>query len=110
MCSSDLAGAKVNAFSLDFCEKSVDRAHARELAQRLNIPLYFVPVHGWFRGPLLLRARERLLDGLAPHRLFCRDYLERLLSGRPPGVHTRCGVKIWLLITLGAWLRGVLCA
>ena len=102
------AGAKVNALGLDCCEKSVDRARERELAQRLNIPLYLVPVQGWFRGPLLLRARERLLDGLAPYRLFCRDYLDRLLSGRSPGIHTRRGVKIWLLMTLGAWLRGVL--
>lgn len=67
-----------------------------------------VPVQGWFRGPLLPQARERLLDGLAPYRLFRRDYLERLLNGRLPGIHTRRGVKIWLLITLEAWLRGVL--
>ena len=67
-----------------------------------------VPVHGWFRGPLLPQARERLLDGLAPWGLFRRDYLERLLDGRLTGIHPRRGVKIWLLITLEAWLRGVL--
>ncbi len=67
-----------------------------------------VPVQGWFRGPLLPQARERLLEGLAPWGLFRRDYLERLLDGRLPGIHTRRGVKIWLLITLEAWLRGVL--
>ena len=67
-----------------------------------------VPVQGWFRGPLLPQARERLLEGLAPWGLFRREYLERLLDGRLPGIHTRRGVKIWLLITLEAWLRGVL--
>ena len=67
-----------------------------------------VPVHGWFRGPLLPLARERLLDGLAPWGLFRRDWLERLLDGRLPGIRTRRGVKIWLLVTLEAWLRGVL--
>ncbi len=67
-----------------------------------------VPVQGWFRGPLLHEARERLLDGLAPWGLFRRDYLERLLDGKLNGIHTRRGVKIWLLITLEAWLRGVL--
>jgi len=67
-----------------------------------------VPVQGWFRGPLLPQARERLLDGLAPWGLFQRDYLERLLDGQLAGIRTRRGVKIWLLITLEAWLRGVL--
>lgn len=67
-----------------------------------------VPVQGWFRGPLLHEARQRLLDGLAPWGLFERSYLERLLDGRLAGIHTRRGVKIWLLITLEAWLRGVL--
>ena len=66
-----------------------------------------VPVQGWFRGPLLPQARERLLEGLAPWGLFERGYLERLLDGRLAGIHTRRGVKIWLLITLEAWLRGV---
>lgn len=67
-----------------------------------------VPVHGWFRGPLLPLARERLLDGLAPWGMFRRSWLEQLLDGRLPGIRTRRGVKIWLLVTLEAWLRGVL--
>ena len=67
-----------------------------------------VPVQGWFRGPLLPFARERLLDGLAPWGLFRRSWLEQLLDGRLPGIRQRRGVKIWLLITLEAWLRGVL--
>ena len=66
-----------------------------------------VPVHGWFRGPLLPQARERLLDGLAPWGLFERAWLERLLDGKLGGIHARRGVKIWLLITLEAWLRTV---
>src|SRR6185436_9566233 len=41
-----------------------------------------VPVQGWFRGPLLPLARERLLDGLAPWGLFRRSWLEQLLDGR----------------------------
>ena len=65
-----------------------------------------VPVEGWFKGPLLGVARERLLDGLAPYRLFDRDYLERLLAGRLGGLRPRRGVKIWLLLTLESWLRG----
>ena len=56
---------------------------------------------------LLPQARERLLEELAPWGLFERGYLERLLDGRLAGIHTRRGVKIWLLITLEAWLRGV---
>ncbi len=66
-----------------------------------------VPVEGWFRGPLRSHARERLLDGLTPYRLFRRDYLERLLDGRLGGLRPRHGAKIWLLVTLEAWLRGV---
>ena len=79
----------------------------REIIERPKSGM-LVPVQGWFRGPLLHEARERLLEGLAPWGLFRRDYLERLLDGRLPGLHTRRGVKIWLLITLEAWLRGVL--
>jgi asparagine synthase (glutamine-hydrolysing) len=67
-----------------------------------------VPVEGWFRGPLLPAARERLLDGLAPYGLFRRDYLERLLAGKLGGIRPRHGAKIWLLVTLEAWLRKVL--
>ena len=67
-----------------------------------------VPVEAWFRGPLKSLAQERLLDGLTKWNLFERAYLERLLAGQLPGVHPRHGVKIWLLVTLEAWLRMVL--
>ena len=66
-----------------------------------------VPVEGWFRGPLLPAARERILDGLAPFGIFQRDYLEQLLVGRLCGLRPRHGAKIWLLVTLEAWLRKV---
>ena len=85
-----------------------DLAASLALAQRHRATHgMLVPVQGWFRGPLLPQARERLLEGLAPWGLFERGYLERLLDGRLAGIHTRRGVKIWLLITLEAWLRGV---
>ncbi len=66
-----------------------------------------VPVEAWFQGPLLAVARERLLDGLAPAGLVRREWIERLLSGRLGGLRPRRGAKIWLLITLESWLRGV---
>ena len=66
-----------------------------------------VPVEAWFKGPLLPHARERLLDGLTQYGLFDRAYLERLLTGRLPGLHPRRGVKIWMLVTLESWLRSV---
>lgn len=69
-----------------------------------------VPVEAWFKGPLLPQARARLLDGLAPYQLFQRPYLERLLAGKLPGLRPRHGSKIWLLVTLEAWLRGVFAA
>jgi asparagine synthase (glutamine-hydrolysing) len=47
------AGAKVNAFSLDFGEKSVEKDRAREVAARLNIPLQFVAVNGASLLPIL---------------------------------------------------------
>ena len=67
-----------------------------------------VPVEGWFRGPLLPAARERLLDGLTPYNLVRREYLERLLDGKLGGLRPRHGAKVWLLVTLEAWLRRVL--
>ncbi len=66
-----------------------------------------VPVEGWFRGPLLPAARERLLDGLRPYHLFRPEYLERLLAGELGGLRPRHGAKTWLLVTLEAWLRRV---
>jgi asparagine synthase (glutamine-hydrolysing) len=66
-----------------------------------------VPVEGWFHGALLPAARERILDGLAPYDLFQRPYLDGLLAGKLGGLRPRHGAKIWLLITLEAWLRGV---
>ena len=66
-----------------------------------------VPVEGWFQGPLLPAAKERLLDGLKPYGLFRRQYLERLLAGRLGGLRPRHGAKIWLLLTLEVWLRRV---
>lgn len=66
-----------------------------------------VPVEAWFQGPLLPQARERLLDGLADRGIVNRDYLERLLAGRLGGLRPRHGAKIWLLVTLEAWLRRV---
>lgn len=69
-----------------------------------------VPVEGWFAGPLGRHARERLLDGLAPSGLIRRDYLLDLLSTSEHRYRRRRGVKIWLLITLEAWLRTVLAA
>jgi hypothetical protein len=66
-----------------------------------------VPVEAWFQGPLLPQAKERLLDGLAPRGIVNRGYLERLLAGRLGGLRPRHGAKIWLLVTLEAWLRRV---
>jgi asparagine synthase (glutamine-hydrolysing) len=66
-----------------------------------------VPVEGWFQGPLLPQARARILDGLAPYRLFQRKYLEDLLLGKTGGLRPRRGVKIWLLVTLESHLRAL---
>ena len=66
-----------------------------------------VPVEAWFRGPLKPQAQERLLDGLTRWNLFERGFLERLLAGKLPGLRPRHGAKIWLLVTLEAWLRMV---
>jgi asparagine synthase (glutamine-hydrolysing) len=81
----------------------------REIVDRPKSGM-LVPVEAWFRGPLLPQARERVLDGLAPFGLFQREYLERLLRGRLGGLRPRHGAKIWLLVTLEAWLRTVLLA
>lgn len=69
-----------------------------------------VPVEGWFKGPLLPLATERLLDSLATMVPLQRSYLEALLGGRLPGLRPRRGIKIWQLVTLEAWLREVLFA
>ena len=40
-----------------------------------------VPVEGWFKGPLLHHARERLIDGLTPLRIV-RSNVPRDVAGR----------------------------
>lgn len=65
-----------------------------------------VPVGAWFDGPLRAQARERLLDGLPRFGIFERRFLEQLFA--PGEMKQRRGPKIWLLLTLEAWLRRVL--
>jgi asparagine synthase (glutamine-hydrolysing) len=64
-----------------------------------------VPVEAWFSGPLKNWAAERLLDGLGKMGLFHRQALEDLLAGKRGGLRPRRGIKLWLLLTLEAWLR-----
>lgn len=66
-----------------------------------------VPVEAWFAGELSRWATERLLEGLAPHRIVDRGWLERLCARKIGGLRPRHGVKVWLMLTLEAWLRVV---
>lgn len=64
-----------------------------------------VPVEGWFQGPLLPHARERLLGGALPWDILRKSAVEALVGGRPVGLRPRRGVKIWLLVALESYLR-----
>jgi asparagine synthase (glutamine-hydrolysing) len=64
-----------------------------------------VPVEGWFQGPLLPHARERLLGGALPWDLLRKSAVEALVDGRTGGLRPRRGVKIWLLVALESYLR-----
>ena len=66
-----------------------------------------VPVESWLQGSFQRFARERLLDGLAPYGILRRAYLEELATPRGRPIPRR-GAKIWLLLSLEAWLRAVL--
>lgn len=66
-----------------------------------------VPVEAWLEGRRFERfARDRILDGLQPYELFQRSYLEELVSPRGAPAPRR-GAKIWLLLSLEAWLHTV---
>jgi asparagine synthase (glutamine-hydrolysing) len=69
-----------------------------------------VPVELWLQGKFDRFARERLLDGLAPRGIIQRSYLEELARPDKQLPPPRRGVKIWLLLSLEAWLRTVLAA
>jgi asparagine synthase (glutamine-hydrolysing) len=69
-----------------------------------------VPVETWLRGRFERFARERLLDGLAPYGILSRPYLDALTDSRRDPPLPRRGAKIWLLLSLEAWLREVLAA
>jgi asparagine synthase (glutamine-hydrolysing) len=88
-------------------KRAVSDLLPRSILTRLKSGM-MVPVEGWFSGPLRAHARERLLDGLPRFGLFERRFLEDLVSPRQGSVRERRGPKIWLLITLEAWLRRVL--
>jgi asparagine synthase (glutamine-hydrolysing) len=64
-----------------------------------------VPVEGWFQGPLLPHARERLLGGALPWDILRRRAVEALVDGKVGGLRPRRGVKIWLLVALESYLR-----
>ncbi|MBS2016480.1 MAG: asparagine synthase [Deltaproteobacteria bacterium] len=64
-----------------------------------------VPVEGWFQGPLLRHARERLLGGALPWDILRKSAVEALVDGRIGGLRPRRGVKIWLLVALESYLR-----
>jgi asparagine synthase (glutamine-hydrolysing) len=64
-----------------------------------------VPVEGWFQGPLLPHARERLLGGALPWDILRKSAVEALVDGRISGLRPRRGVKIWLLVALESYLR-----
>jgi asparagine synthase (glutamine-hydrolysing) len=67
-----------------------------------------VPVELWLEGKFDRFARERLLDGLGPYGIIRRSYLEELAHPDKHLPPPRRGVKIWLLLSLEAWLRTVL--
>ena len=64
-----------------------------------------VPVEGWFQGPLLAQARERLLGGALPWDVVRKSAVESLVDGKIRGLRPRRGVKIWLLVALESYLR-----
>jgi asparagine synthase (glutamine-hydrolysing) len=73
-----------------------------------------VPLGGWLTTGLLGSrrfrrfARERLLDGLEPYEIVQRPYVEALLDRHPTVPIKRTASKIWLLLSLEAWVRTVL--
>ena len=62
---------------------------------------------GAFTNVVYLAWQEdaRTLDGLAAWNVCRRSWLEDLVAGRSGALRPRRGVKIWLLLTLEAWLR-----
>jgi asparagine synthase (glutamine-hydrolysing) len=85
-------------------KRSVSDLVPKEIINRPKSGM-LVPVEGWFQGPLIKFAKERILDGLAPYRLFNTQFLERLLDHKLGSPRPRHGAKIWLLLTLESWLR-----
>ena len=76
----------------------------REIVDRPKSGM-MVPVEGWFQGPLLPHARERLLGGALPWDILRKSAVEALVDGRIGGLRPRRGVKIWLLVALESYLR-----
>ena len=62
-----------------------------------------VPVEAWMRGPLLVMAREHLLEGLDRRGYFRPGALARLLDWQ--GRHGGYGHLVWGLVVLELWHR-----
>ncbi|MGE3725076.1 MAG: asparagine synthetase B [Candidatus Sericytochromatia bacterium] len=65
-----------------------------------------VPVELWFRpgGPLHREAKKRLKN-LARYPWFNPVYLNQLMNWELGGYLPRHGLKVWILLSLEAWLR-----
>jgi len=65
-----------------------------------------VPVELWFRpgGPLHREAKKRLKN-LARYPWFNPVYLNQLMAWELGGYLPRHGLKVWILLSLEAWLR-----
>lgn len=65
-----------------------------------------VPVELWFRpgGPLHREAKKRLKN-LARYPWFNAAYLNQLIAWELGGYLPRHGIKVWILLSLEAWLR-----
>jgi asparagine synthase (glutamine-hydrolysing) len=87
-------------------KRAVDDLLPREIVERRKSGMR-VPVEAWLEGRFERFACERILDGLAPHGLLQRGYVEELVRPRGAPIPRR-GAKIWLLLSLEAWLRTVL--
>ena len=69
-----------------------------------------IPIHSWFRGPLLDMAREVLLSAQAKQRdLFDHAAVERLIDDHV-AKKGDFGYKLWALLTLELWFLEVVSA
>jgi asparagine synthase (glutamine-hydrolysing) len=98
------ASVRLRGWTEKYALRRIMRGRLPERVRRRPKAPFQMPLHDWFRGPLIAFASDHFSSGgLARLDLIsmsaARGLLHRHIAGREPA-----GVKLWALLVLSAWM------